>query len=254
MPNSIKETDMKKGFDREALARYLGACADDFDISVFDELPSTSTYLREEGARRGRVIIASRQSAGRGRSGKSFFSPQGGLYMSVALEAEPYASNIGALTAGVAVAVCRAIESLCELECKVKWVNDIFVSGRKVSGILCERVGDSVIVGIGINCGEADMPSELEGIAATLCSFGADIGREALAAAVLRELDCLGGDGALDEYRRRSYLTGKRVRVLSLEPYDAVVLGIDGEYRLVVRDTRGEEHILYSGEVSVRAE
>ena len=101
---------------------------------------------------------------------------------------------------------------------------------------------------------DAAARAELDGIAATLCSFGADIGREALAAAVLRELDCLGGDGSLDEYRRRSYLTGKRVRVLSLEPYDAVVLGIDGEYRLVVRDTRGEEHILYSGEVSVKAE
>ncbi len=245
---------MEKGFNRETLAVHLGERASEYDISVFDELTSTSTYLREEGARVGRVIIASRQSAGRGRSGKSFFSPEGGLYMSIALDIAPHISSIGALTAGVALAVCRAIEGLCELSCSVKWVNDIFISGRKVSGILCERVGDSVIIGIGVNCGKAAMPSELDSIAATLCEFGADIGREELAAAILRELERLGADAALDEYRRRSYLTGKRVRVLATEPYDADVVGIDEEYRLIVRDSQGQMRRLDSGEVSVKAE
>ena len=113
------------------------------------------------------VIIAERQTGGRGRSGKSFYSAKGGIYMSVIVSEDenvPY-------TVCAASATCKAINE-CGIDAKIKWVNDIFVNGKKVCGILCERVqtanGNKIVIGIGINHSVKDFPAELQDIAASL--------------------------------------------------------------------------------------
>ena len=132
-----------------------GALQDLLGISVeyFDEIDSTNLYCKEriksgdffEG-----VVIASSQTNGQGRVGKSFYSPKGsGLYLTFVLKSERFFQRN--VTPAVAIAACRAIESCFHVICGVKWVNDIYIRGRKAGGILCQAVGEYVLIGIGIN-------------------------------------------------------------------------------------------------------
>ena len=108
----------------------------------FEELDSTNRYLKElaaKDARPGTVIIANRQSAGRGRLGRKFFSPgEKGIYMSILLRPDIPLERAVLITSMAAVAVARAIERVSGIEAKIKWVNDIFLKGKKVCGILTE--------------------------------------------------------------------------------------------------------------------
>lgn len=139
---------------------------DGADAICIKETVSTNTIAREyisSGAKNGTLIVADRQSGGRGRRGKSFFSPDGGIYMSVIVREQngvPY-------TVCAAAAVCKALRSF-GVDAKIKWVNDVFIDGRKVCGILCERVDGYIIIGIGINHSIKDFPDELKLIAASL--------------------------------------------------------------------------------------
>lgn len=110
-------------------------------IEVVDRLPGTNAALRsraDAGAREGLVLIAQAQSAGRGRGGHSFYSPPGGLYMSILLRPEIGARQAVGLTAMAAVAAARAAERLCGVPITIKWVNDLWKNGKKVCGILTE--------------------------------------------------------------------------------------------------------------------
>ena len=106
-------------------------------LEAFESLDSTNTYLKKraaEGSPEGTVVIANAQTAGRGRMGRSFASAPGlGIYMSMLLRPDSGAECIGSLTAGAAVAVCRAIERVCGVAPGIKWVNDIFLGGKKIS-------------------------------------------------------------------------------------------------------------------------
>ena len=106
------------------------------DITLFDELNSTNTYLKKlarAGAEEGRIIIARRQSAGRGRLGRSFYSDAEGLYISVLIRPHMKAESMVFVTAMTAVAMARAIERTVDADAVIKWVNDIFVRGKKVA-------------------------------------------------------------------------------------------------------------------------
>ena len=131
-----------------------------------DSADSTNLKVKEmaqRGAAEGVTLIVDRQTAGRGRLGRQFHSPEGGLYLSTLLR-PAYAEGI---TCRAAVAAARAIESLCDLRVDIKWVNDLYVNGRKVAGILAEGILDAdgaltaVVLGIGINVGATDFPDEL---------------------------------------------------------------------------------------------
>ena len=114
-------------------------------IEVVDRLPGTNAALRsraDAGAREGLVLIAQAQSAGRGRGGHSFYSPPGGLYMSILLRPEIGARQAVGLTAMAAVAAARAAERLCGVPITIKWVNDLWKNGKKVCGILTEAALD----------------------------------------------------------------------------------------------------------------
>ncbi len=241
-------------------------------IEVVDRLPGTNAALRtraDAGAPEGLVLIAQAQSAGRGRGGHSFYSPPGGLYLSVLLRPEISARQAAGLTAMAAVAAARAAEKLCGAEIRIKWVNDLWKDGKKVCGILTEAaldletgMLDYAVLGLGFNViAPADgWPEELREVAGALYEGSPAPGaRAALAAAFLNEFWPMyragSRSGYLDDYRRRQALVGRRVLVTprSGAPRAALALGIDDECRMIVRyDGESRPAAVTSGEAGVR--
>lgn len=239
--------------------------------TVYDTLPSTNTKLKElaaEGAPEGTVILARHQSAGRGRTGRSFYSPQDtGIYMSLLLRPSIKASDALFITTCAAVATAKAIEEVSGKPTGIKWVNDIYMEDKKVCGILTEAAFhmetgmlDYVILGIGINLlpPENGFPAEIAHIASAVFSGKEEAGARSsqLAATVLNDF-MEGYQGITErahvpEYIRRSLLPGREITVHTASgDRDAVALGIDGECRLQVRFADGSEQWLSSGDVSV---
>lgn len=223
--------------------------------------------LAAKGAVDGTVVIARQQTGGKGRRGRSFFSPPGsGLYMSLLLRPSLAAADAGLLTSLTAVAVAEAIESLSPITVGIKWVNDLFVGGKKLCGILTEASMDMesgtleyMVVGIGVNVGRIDFPPELSEIATSIENENPQpVRRAALAAAILNRLEARlssADTGAfLEESRRRSIVLGKTVTVIQgTASYPAKAIGIDEEGRLILQTADGVRH-LGSGEISVRLE
>ncbi|MBQ7089477.1 MAG: biotin--[Clostridia bacterium] len=241
--------------DRDRIVSQLHS---GYTVTVAEELPSTNTALKEmaaAGAPMGTVLIADRQTCGRGRLGRQFHSPEGGLYLSVLV---PPADTV---TCRAAVAAARAIGRLCDAKIDVKWVNDLFLNGRKVAGILAEGVLapdgtlTAVVLGIGVNVGETTFPDELKPIATSLGNEGYALTREDLASAFLTGLtQTLCADvSVMDEYRRRNLVLGRQITVLrGGETYPATAEGITDDGHLVARTADGCVHELSSGEVSIR--
>ena len=241
-------------------------------LRLFRSISSTNTVLKglaEAGEEEGLCLIAEEQTAGRGRLGRSFFSPpESGLYMSLLLRPTLPAADAVNITACAAVAVAEAIESLAPVRAEIKWVNDILVDGRKVCGILAEsslaaesgRL-DWLVVGIGINTRPPaeGFPEELKTIAGS--AFGSEPIPELrcrLAAAVLDRLMLsyrnLKSREICEAYRKRSLVPGKEIRILSpgKDPEPAFALYIDEDYALIVRMPDGGIRRLTAGEVSIR--
>ena len=237
-------------------------------VHIYDTLESsnrTAKLLALDGAPHGTLVLTAHQSAGRGRLGRKFESPAGkGVYCSILLRPELPAASAQTATIRAAVAVCRAVQSLCGLELAIKWVNDLYYQGKKVCGILTEAGTDLesgrlewLVVGIGLNLTStaADWPPELADKAGSLYPGGpAPVPRAALAGAIARELLALGpGEDCLDEYRARCFVPGHWVTVCTgSETYAAKALAIDDAGRLVVRRENGREEALRCGEVTTR--
>ncbi|MBQ7144726.1 MAG: biotin--[Oscillospiraceae bacterium] len=204
--------------------------------------------LLRSGAKRA-MVLADAQSAGRGRCGRSFYSPPGaGLYLSVGCVDWGGAEG---LTSFAAVAAAERIEALTGLKCQIKWVNDLYLDGRKVCGILTEAVGGCVIVGIGINLTASAVPEELRDVMGWLGRGGV---RAPLAAELTAALlDFRPGDTThMAEYRRRSLVLGKDVKfLLNGVERDGRATDVRDDGALVVL-SRGERVVLQSGEVSIK--
>lgn len=251
------------------IRKYLHS---ELKLSVYPTVSSTNTLLKaeaEQGAPEGTVIVAAEQTAGRGRMGRSFYSPSGtGIYMSILLRPKIPAADAGLITAGAAVAVADAIDALSGRNTQIKWVNDVYLDGHKVCGILTEGSIDfengflsHAIVGIGINTvpPEGDFPADIREIAGA--AFGEDAPSDLrcrLTAEVLDRFLAYYADlknvPFYDAYRRRSVVLGRQVRLISpgREPEEAEVLDIDRNFALVVRDAYGQLRTVNSGEVSIR--
>lgn len=234
-------------------------------IIRLETVDSTNRYLRElalDGAEHGTVVLADRQTAGRGRLDHRFESPEGGLYVSLLLRPDG-SLDPTLLTALAAVKTADAIEACLypAPSIGIKWVNDLYLGGKKLAGILCESLlspeggASFVIVGIGINLRRVDFAPELSELATTLeDACGAVPDRDALAEEIARAILASYSDPAacLDEYRRRQILFGRRVRVYDgTRPYTARALAIDDEGGLVV-SRFGRKRVLRYGEVRVR--
>ncbi len=239
------------------------------EIFVYKEVDSTNTaakQLANAGAQDGVLIAAEHQTAGRGRLGRQFFSPKGnGVYFSL-MRRLPFPADVTTLvTSAAAVAVCRAIQSLYGIEAQIKWVNDVYINGKKVCGILTEasmnfesQTLDYVVIGIGINVTAQEYPPELASIITSLDRYtDKTIDRSRLIAAIVNVLDdfCedLNARTFLAEYRARSFLMGQWIRVISpMQTYEAKVMEIDDNGHLVVQTSDGTMRVVSSGEVSVR--
>ena len=247
--------------DRDRIVPQLKNWRHERGLILGDYADSTNLKVKEmaeHGAAEGVTLIVDRQTAGRGRLGRSFHSPEGGLYLSTLLR--PVDPDPGHITCCAAVAAARAIESLCDANIDIKWVNDLYLNGRKVAGILAEGVLSpdgtltAVVLGIGINVGETTFPDDLQSIATSLGNEGYALTREDLAAAFLNELtEILHDPTAMAEYRRRNMVLGRQVTVMQgNETYPATAEAITAEGHLLVRDEQGNTRELSSGEVSVR--
>lgn len=239
-------------------------------IHIYKSIGSTNQEAKKmavAGAGHGTVILAEEQTEGRGRRGRSFFSPKGtGLYMSVILRPQSTAEEAVLATTAAAVAVCRAISQVLGIEARIKWVNDIFVGDLKVCGILTEALSDfqtgtveSLILGIGLNVTTSPerFPDDIRKTAGSLLPERNSVSRNRLAAAILDELfkliDRLDSKDLMDEYRARSFIPGKWITVYrGNEIYEAKALDIDSEGGLIIEKADGSKHTLRSGEVTIR--
>lgn len=236
-------------------------------LVIFESTDSTNTQAKKlalEKATHGTLVLAEEQTAGRGRAGKNFFSPKDtGLYMSLILKPDRGISDPQMITVAAAVAVCKAIEKQTNLKPKIKWVNDIYLDGKKICGILTEAVTDfesggieNIVVGAGINCSttESMLPEELRGIVGSLGVEG--LSRNRLAADITGGiLDCfykLDDHNIIEEYREHSMMYGREISFMrDNEKVLADVTEINDAGNLVVRLKSGENLVLNSGEVSL---
>ena len=236
-------------------------------LLLLEETDSTNAYLkRHPELPHGTVVIAKRQSGGRGRLGRQFASPEGGLYLSLLLKPRIPLDQLMHLTAMAAVAVRRAIRDHCGILPEIKWLNDLLWQGRKLCGILAESFfcgGECcLILGIGINCNTPRdaFPEELRDSACSLAQIlGKQTDPEDLTCCVLRHLSemerALVRERAswLGEYTAACVTIGKKIRVLDPKGvYEAEALGIDEAGALQIRTWEGDLRTVSTGEVSIR--
>ena len=240
-------------------------------MDIFKTVDSTNSFaksLAQLGAVHGHTVIAEQQTAGKGRQGKRVHSPVNqGLYLSVIVRPKLSLEYALMITACAAVSVARAIEAVSGLDCKIKWVNDIYAGGKKLCGILTEAsVGieqgglDYAVIGVGVNVSNTVFPKELEGIATSIrAETDKSVSRSKLAAEILNSLEYhlgrITNEEFLEEYRRRSLLTGKRITVIQEDRRENVLCtGIDNMGRLMIRRDDSSEEALSSGSVLMEGE
>lgn len=252
------------------LAARLGA-ARAANIVCLDTVGSTNEYLKglaQSGAPEGTVVLANSQTAGKGRLGRSFYSPRDeGIYLSFLMRPNCPAESAAQLTAWVAVAVHRVLLRLCGVSAGIKWVNDIVLNGRKLCGILTEVSIEAesghiqyVVVGLGLNVLQRGFSPELAQTATSLLmETGRRYSRCDLAAALTDELDRVnvsfpqGAEECLREYRGACVTLGREVCFLrNGVRHTGTAEDIDSDFGLRVCLSGGGRETLRSGEVSVR--
>lgn len=237
-------------------------------VHCYDRLVSTNQTAKEkaaDGAPEGTLIIAEQQTGGRGRLGRTFFSPgESGLYFSLLLRPALKPENTLLITTAAAVAVCKALETLSGKQTAIKWVNDIFVGGKKVCGILSEAAFsstaalDHVILGIGINLypPKSGFPPELADIAGAVFDAPVpDLKNRLIAAVIDNFWDCyadLTAPALHHEYEARMLLIGQTVTYQKNGVTETgKVLGIDPAFGLKLQLQNGDTTTLLAGEVTI---
>lgn len=236
-------------------------------IEIKEKTGSTNTDLKnaaEKDAEEGYVLFALEQTMGKGRLGRSFYSPPTtGLYMSILLRPHFPAEQALYITTCAAVAVSEAIDKVAGVSSKIKWVNDVYLDGKKVCGILTEASVNFesgglnyAICGIGVNISTSDFSDLLSEIAGCISKSEKDL-RAELAAEIIKRFfeyyDELEKLTFLDEYRKRSFLIDKQVHfIANNKEYSGIVVNIDKKARLVVRLDDGSLLPLSSGEVQLK--
>ena len=240
-------------------------------VRVESVVDSTNTRLKAEAASlpHGAALLAEEQTGGRGTHGRSFQSPRGdGLYLAVLLRPRAALRDLFTLTGWVAVCARDGVEKASGAPVEIKWLNDLYLHGRKLCGILTELafLGESaepdyVVVGMGVNMNqtaEAFRAQGLAGVAASLAGEGYPVERNHLALCLLQALDQMVRDfpgkraDYLERYRARCLTTGRRV---SVEPEGGILTGtaagIDDRFGLQVAGDDGRDYTVSSGTVKM---
>jgi len=238
-------------------------------ILRFDSLPSTNLEAAQraiEGAAEGLCVVASEQTAGRGRLQRQWISPKGsGLYFSIVLRPRIHQSSWPLITLAAALAVHDALLETYLLKTDIKWPNDILSNNRKLCGILAETVdtteGRALVLGIGVNLTSSAFPPEVHQIAT---SVELETGKVPNLEIILRNLmialqrryemlqSVCGGEEILREWSvRSSYASGKRIRVANgQEVLEGTTRGLESDGALRVETDEGEIRIVRAGDVT----
>lgn len=233
-----------------------------YSIQVKKKVTSTNTLMKEaaqNGEEEFSVIIAEEQTGGRGRLGRSFYSPRNsGIYMSILFR---HAINKNALLITTDAAVCcsRVFEKMTGKDAKIKWVNDIYMNDRKVCGILTESgCGETpyAVLGIGINVvpPKEGFPQDIKDRAGAVFEKRSYRLREKVIIALLKEFINNGDrENFFDEYKKRQLVLGKEIEVIKNHTVEkAVVLDLNTDYSLLVQKENGEREDLFTGDVSIK--
>lgn len=236
----------------------------DIEITVLDSIDSTNLEAKRliaNGLCDTAIIIANEQTNGRGRLGRSFYSPPStGIYMSIVVQPKMTAFDALIITICTGVAVCQAINALTGKNPQIKWVNDIFLDGKKVCGILAEAVGNgvdgqigSVVIGIGLNVTTVDFPDDIKDIASGINAHNVPKSRfvSEIINRLLSMLDNLDRQAIMEQYRSLSLVMNKTITyVRNGVEKNGNVINIDDEGRLLVETDSGID-VLCSGEISL---
>lgn len=277
------ETDI---ISAQGIQKYLGPLCSGLEINVLPVVNSTNNYLRERagvgngfpggGLPDGYTVLANRQTGGKGRLGRSFFSPPDtGVYMSMLLRPENYtAEQAMSITTIASVAACEAIEAVSDKTASIKWVNDVYIGNKKNVGILTEAsfglengLLEYAVLGVGFNAyaPKEGFPDELKDIVCAVFDEPAADGKNKLAAAFLNNFmkyyTAQDPGDYIRKYREKSMVIGKPITVYKRGlpsagneacGVPALALDIDERGGLIVRYADGSEETLNSGEISIR--
>lgn len=255
----------------EGIRPWLAPKNQEIIIKAFKTIGSTNQEAKKmamDGAIQGTVIISEEQTQGRGRLGRSFYSPaNSGIYMSLVLRPKVYANEAVLVTTAASVGVCRAIKEVTDKDTQIKWVNDIYLENKKICGILTEAVTnfetglvECVIIGIGLNFRqpENNFPEDLKEIVGSLFEKKPDtLTRNHLVAeminGILELCEDLTNRDFLEEYKKRSMVLGHKIKVHHQNNWSlARAIDISDDGGLIIENENGELEILNSGEISIR--
>lgn len=239
-------------------------------VHSFKRVNSTNIIARDlaaEGCAEGTTVIASEQTAGKGRLGRTFLSQKGGIYLSLVLRPTLPPAELLFITVAAAVAAARAIEGVSGKKCDIKWVNDVYINSKKVCGILTEGAFNAdgglsyAVLGVGINLFEpkSGFPDNLPLADSVFHKEDTILLKKRAKQQVMRTfLDCffefyenISAKEYIKEYQSRSFLTGKEITYTKDQKnYNATVEGIDDNANLVVK-TDDSIQTLSHGEIQI---
>lgn len=235
------------------------------NIEIFDSIDSTNKYLKSKINEKnyGAIVISNEQTNGYGKNNRQFISNKDtGIYMSILINPNCLIEESLKITILTSVAVLSAIKSVCNLDVKLKWVNDIILNDLKVGGILCEsqinlntNIIDNMIVGIGINVKNFEFPPSLKNIATSIeNNTNIKISRNELISEIINFFDLyfIDNKNYLDLYKENSYVLGKDITVIQNDrQFFAKAIDIEDNGTLIVQE---QEKIikLISSDISIR--
>lgn len=256
--------------NEEEIRRYLSEKGKNVKIRTVQIIGSTNDEMKDlaiKGEEEISLLIAEEQTKGKGRKGRSFYSPKStGIYMSFLVRPEYTIEECTLLTTMAAAVTAEAIQKVTEKETQIKWVNDVFMEKRKVAGILTEcsvkkdRTGlDWAVVGIGVNISvpKEGFPKEIQDIAGAILTDETAFIKNRLIAEIINGFTenyyTLTERKYLKSYRERLFFLGNEITVIEGDTsYKATATDIDSMCHLIVKLPDGSQRILYGGEISVK--
>lgn len=252
-------------FDAEVIVQY-GVHDYIQNIECFQTIDSTNNYatsLFNQGVRINSLIVASSQTAGKGRKGRTFYSPEPGLYASLLFYPNTLAvANMSYVTICMALAVCEAIEDLYEVQPEIKWLNDIYLDGKKICGILTEskiktKFCEYIVVGCGVNVFDLPLDATLQSKVGSLEKItGKIVDINLLIATIMNKLNPYlemieqEDFSFIKTYESKNFLIGRKVILDEAAEQVYTAIGINDEGKLIVQNAL-EEKILNAEEVSL---
>lgn len=260
-PDLLNEMRIREYLQTKWLAKKI------IYLPVTDSTNTQAKKMGEEGAEHGTLVVTQCQTAGRGRRGRSWESPEGNVYFTFLLRPEVEISRASMITLVAALAVAKAVDDVTGLDSKIKWPNDVVANGKKLCGILTESSSDLeyinyAVVGIGINVNQTAFPEEIaETASSLLLETGHTVDRGQLLGVFLNRFEQYyetfiqteDMSGLRDVYNEKLVNCGREVKIIENDRERVLkALGIDNDGGLVVENSEGERESIISGEVSVR--